>query len=269
MTIVVVARPDALEPSTRLWDFHDGGASEIALAVSSTGALSFINGATAVAANAGAAWGVGTWCHVVLSLRVGGTALIYINGALSATLGRARPAQRAPTRLFPLVALLSYHFTHTVFPRATVGTVPSVSRMGFLGRGPATVTGSSDPWFQGEIANFQARGTPRHATPRHLPRYLLRHPPRHPPRLRGSRELMRRASTLLPFSARLPPSAVLPAGSERGRHRRDLRWEHFGLPARAQARGCSGCGGHCVACPPVLRCSASALLPGWMRGGTE
>lgn len=37
--------------------------------------------------------------------------------------------------------------------------IPAVVRMGYLGRGPNT--GVSEPWFVGEIAQFQARGASR------------------------------------------------------------------------------------------------------------
>lgn len=177
LTVLIVARPDASDPLTRLWDFNSGaaGANELTLVDSSGGALLAQLFTASAAAPSGAAnapsspWAIGTWCVVAPQASL--SACLRPVCATRVLCLPLRPTQSLGVNLFPrclprrrshIALSVTAGGAATIFVNGvplgsnpSFGAVPLVSRMGYIGRGPNT--GISEPWFVGEVANFQVR----------------------------------------------------------------------------------------------------------------
>lgn len=90
-TLLIVARPDVIEPLVRLWAFYTAAgfaADEVALSVGTGGALSFLNNNAQPPVALPArdpAWAVGVWSQIVLAVQADGSATVFINGGQIAT----------------------------------------------------------------------------------------------------------------------------------------------------------------------------------------
>lgn len=88
-TVLIVARPDVIEPLVRLWAFYSAAnytRDEVALTVGLRGDLTFANNAAAASKTVSdPSWAVGVWSHIVVSVTAGGQGTVSLNGAAIAS----------------------------------------------------------------------------------------------------------------------------------------------------------------------------------------